>query len=76
MRAAKNGKQAPILAENNIINSAFHPNRADPTIVKKDANGKEKVTIKRYKRKKIRWAFCVSFCIESFNSLYCINAFS
>ena len=54
MRAARNGKQAPILAENNIIKSASHPNRADPKIVKKDANGNEKVTIKRYNRKKIK----------------------
>ena len=40
-----------MLAANNIIKSDDHPNRAEPKMVKNVANGKEKVTIKRYKKK-------------------------
>jgi hypothetical protein len=45
--AAKNTRLAPILAANNIMRSAFHPNKAEPKMVNNDASGSEKVTTKR-----------------------------
>jgi len=45
--AAKKTRLAPILAENNIMISAFHPNKAEPKMVNIDASGSDRLTTKR-----------------------------